>query len=298
MNIVNQFAQLSPASVVSLGGIVREEEGKVNGEVAEEENVIYIDSFFIPRLPDDMTLEQLVDIIQLPSPYKGDGDNSIGVVEKVESIPKISVKDGKPFKSAFVTLRSWYDNNYARTLMMKLYNDEQSRVYYNPPDSEYINPKFIVLLPNKSEISLKNAPKHMDLVIYLHTDTRLETVLNVIEGLDIGRVHSIESKLLPYNEPHGIDLADYINVDIWNQVVKIRYNEVHVVMDYWYKTKTAYAFHDEMDSGDCVNVPVCEGTYWTMYRAEPKREGINPYVWNAEPDDCDWSLGSSTGMSS
>jgi hypothetical protein len=285
MSIVNQFAQLSPASVVSLGGIVREEEGKVNGEVAEEENVIYIDSFFIPRLPDDMTLEQLVDIIQLSSPYKGDGenDNSIGVVEKIESIPKISTKDGKPFKSAFVTLRSWCDNQYARSLMMKLYNDEQSRVYYNPPDSEYINPKFIVLLPNKSEISLKNAPNHIDLVLYLHTDTRLETVLNVIEGLDIGRVHSIESILLPYTEQYGIDLASYINVDIWNQIVKIRYNEVHVVMDYWYKTQTAYAFQDAMKLNDCVNVPVCEGTNWTIYRAEPKLNGINPYVWNAEP---------------
>jgi len=280
MSIVNQFAQSVQESVISLGEIVRQEESKVNGNDKENENVIYINSFFIPRLPDEMSLDQLVDIIQSSSPYKGvDGENSIGVVEKIESIPKISTKDGKPFKSAFVTLTSWSDNEYAQSLMMKLYNDEQTRVYYNPPNSEYINPKFIVLLPNKSEISMENPPKHTDLILYLHTDTRLETVLNVIEGLDIGRVHSIEAELLPYNDSCGINLPNYINVDIWNQTVKPRYNAVRVNMDYWYKTKTAYAFKSEIEKTTFVEVPVFEGTNWIIYETEPKFDGINPYVW-------------------
>jgi len=288
MSIVNQFAQFAQSSLahandgVSLGQMVRQEETKVNGQEEEPENVIYIDSFFIPRLPDDLTLDQLVEIIQTTSSYKGvDGENSIGLVEKIESIPKISPKDGKPFKSAFVTLTSWSNNEYARSLMMKLYNDEQSRVYYNPPGSEYVNPKFIVLLPNKSETSMKEPPKHMDLILYLHTDTRLETVLNVIEGLDIGRVYSVESVLLPYTVPEGINLADYINVDIWNQVVKPRYNEVRVVMDYWYKTQTAYAFEEAMKTNNYVEIPVFEGTYWKIYESEeePRLQGINPYVW-------------------
>lgn len=282
--VVNQFADPSSTQsqpVVSLGEIVKREESKTNGnENEEEENVIYINSFFIPRLPDDLTLDQLVEIIQTPSPYKGDHvDNSIGIVEKIESIPKISPKDGKPFKSAFVTLTSWSDNQYAKSLMMKLYNDEQSRVYYNPPSCDYINPKFVVLLPNKSETSMKDPPKHTDLILYLHADTRLETVLNVMEGLDIGRVHSIESELLPYIEPLGIDLADYINVDIWNQIVKPRYNRVRVNMEYWYKTQTAYAFEREMKKKTYVEVPVFEGTYWTVYETEPKFNGNNPYVW-------------------
>lgn len=281
--VVNQFAEPSSTQshpVVSLGEIVKREESKTNGNENEEENVIYIDSFFIPRLPDELTLDQLVDIIQLPSPYKGDQyDNSIGIVEKIESIPKISPKDGKPFKSAFVTLTSWSDNQYAKSLMMKLYNDEQSRVYYNPPGCDYINPRFIVLLPNKSETSMKEPPKHTDLIMYLHVDTSLETVLNVMEGLDIGRVHSIEAELLPYNKPYGCDSPDYINVDIWNQVVKPKYNAVHVNMEYWYKTQTAYAFEREMKNKTYVEVPVFEGTFWTIYEIEPKFKGINPYVW-------------------
>jgi len=280
MSIVNQSAQSPQGSVISLGEIVRQEESKINLNNKEDENVIYIDSFFIPRLPDEMSLDKLVDIIQLSSPYKGvDGDNSIGIVEKVESIPKISPKDGKPFKSAFVTLKSWSDNQYAKSLMMKLYNDEQTRVYYNPSDSEYINPKFIVLLPNKSEISMKEPPKHTDLILYLHTDTRLETVLNIIEGLDIGRVHSIEAELLDYTEPVGIDLAEYINVDIWKRIVKPLYNAIRVNMDYWYKTKTAYAFRNEMEKTGYVEVPVFEGTFWKIYETDSNFEGINPYVW-------------------
>jgi hypothetical protein len=50
-------------------------------------------------------------------------------------------------------------------------------------------------------------------------------------------------------------------------------------MEYWYKTQTAYAFQKEMENATYVDVPVFDGTVWTMYETSPKLLGVNPYVW-------------------
>jgi len=277
--------------IISLGEIIRRrEEGMLEipvlkKEKHEEENVIYIDSFYIPRMPEEMTLEELVNIIETSSPYKGseDFDNSIGVVERIDSIPKISSKDGETFKSAFVVLKSWSDNKYAKSLMMKLYNDQQSRVYYNL--NENINPQYLVILPNKSETSLLEPPKHTDLMIYyVPTEISLQTVFNVFQGLDIGKIHSIEAELSPEHDHMPFDydsLPKWINQTIWNQSFKPQYNTIYIRMEYWYKTQAAYAFEREMMNNSCVHIPTYNGIVWTIYECDPIFEGTNPYVWTS-----------------
>jgi hypothetical protein len=255
---------------------------KVPGEEDNIENVIYIDSFFIPHVFDNVTLDHLVEMIETSSPYKGEGDTSIGVVDKIESIPKINQKNGHSYYSCFVTLKSWADNDYARNLMMKLYNDEQSRLYYKPEES--INATYIAILPNKSETSMMDTPNHTDLLLYLHSDIRLETVMSVMEGLDIGKIHSIESRVM-YNQPNdyphelSFNQCEFVNPERWNQKVNHQYIAVYVRFSYWYKTQTAYNFKREMINLTHVNVPVFNGTVWTFYEIPPKYEGVNPYVW-------------------
>jgi hypothetical protein len=249
-------------------------------ETEEEEVVIYIDSFFIPYVAENITLDTLVDIIERSSPYKGEGDNSIGIVEKIESIPKVNAKTGRAYYSCFVTLKSWSQNVSAHELMMRLYNDNQSRLYFK--DNNNVIPQYLHILPNKSETSLMPPPKHMDLLIYLHTDVRLETVMGVIEGLDIGKVYSIEAELLTSsnNSSNGNTCQlKWVNQDIWRQKVNCQHNVVIVTMEYWYKTQTAYAFQKEMENATYVDVPVFDGTVWTMYETSPKLLGVNPYVW-------------------
>lgn len=249
-------------------------------EAADEtEVVIYIDSFFIPYVAENITLDMLVDIIETSSPYKGDDDNSIGIVDKIESIPKVNAKTGRAYYSCFVTLKSWAQNGSAHELMMRLYNDNQSRLYFK--DNNNVIPQYLHILPNKSETSLMNPPKHMDLLIYLHTDVRLETVMGVIEGLDIGKIHSIEAELLSSNNSSNGNTCQlkWVNQDIWRQKVNFQHNVVIITMEYWYKTQTAYAFQKEMDNATFVDVPVYDGTIWTMYETSPKLSGVNPYVW-------------------
>lgn len=268
------------ANCVSLAEIIRNQEKGIVTPPPDE-NVIYIDSFFIPHVFDYITLDRLVEMIETSSPFKGEGDTSIGIVDKVESIPKINQKDGHSYYSCFVTLKSWANNDYARSLMYKLYDDMQSRLYYKP--NENSNPEYIVLLPNKSETSMMDAPTHTDLVLYLHSDIRMETVLNVMEGLDIGRIHSIETELIPLPATAQIESSFKIweggNQDIWNQKVNSQYNIVFVRFSYWYKTQTAYNFKREMINSSCVDIPVFNGTVWKFFETAPKYDGVNPYVW-------------------
>jgi hypothetical protein len=243
----------------------------------EKENVIYIDSFFIPHVFDHISLDRLVELIEESSPYTGIGDTSIGVVEKIESIPKVNPTTGRSYYSCFVTLRSWSKNDYAHELMMRLYDDKQSRLYFK--DGNNAVPQYMCILPNKSETSMMDAPIHTDLVLYLHSDIRLETVMSVIEGLDIGKIHSVEAELIPSHLNENTSLLKWANQDIWRQKVNFQYNVIFVTMEYWYKTQTAYAFKKEMKNSTYVDIPVYEGCVWTIYETNPRFAGVNPYVW-------------------
>jgi hypothetical protein len=255
----------------------------------EEEVVIYVDSFFIPHVFDYISLDKLVEIIEENNTAKGNGETSIGKVEKIESIPKTNQKDGHAYYSCFVELKSWSNNKYAMDLRDRLYNNEQCRVYYNRDlyyhKGNYCNKQeYIVILPNKSDTFFLDAPTHADLVLYLHPDVRLETVYNVMEGLDFGKVRCIEAEAFQHypNESNTYvpnNIWKWGNPDIWAKKVNVRHNVIYVRFDYWYKTQTAYNFKKEIKDATFVDIPVFDGTTWTFFETAPKYEGVNPYVW-------------------
>ena len=238
-------------------------------------SIINSHSFFIPHVFNHITLNDLVKLIQESSPYKG----NVGIVDKIESIPKINKTDGHPYYSCFVFMKEWGNNNYAKDLRFKLYNNEQSRIYYKL--NNYANVEYIVLLPNKSETSLMNAPTHTDLVLYLHTDIRLETVYNIMEGLDLGKIRCIEAELYSSMPTTTSNIWNDANPDIWKTKVRTQYNIIHIRFDYWYKTQTAYKFKEEIKKLTYINIPVFDGTIWTFYETDAKYEGVNPYIWQS-----------------
>jgi len=243
-------------------------------------NTINSYSFFIPHVFNHITLNDLVKLIQDSSPYKGnEPDTSIGIVDRIESIPKINKIDGHPYYSCFVFMKEWGNNNYAKDLRSKLCNNEQSRIYYKL--NIYTNIEYIVLLPNKSETSLMDAPSHTDLVLYLHTDIRLETVYNIMEGLDLGKIRCIEAELYSSVSPTTSNIWNNANPDIWKKKVRIQYNIIHIRFDYWYKTQTAYKFKEELKKSTYINIPVFDGTIWTFYETKAVYEDVNPYIWQS-----------------
>lgn len=238
-----------------------------------EEVVIYTDSFFIPHVFSYITLENLVSLIE------NNGDSTIGKVERIESIPKTNPYTGHSYYSCFVTIQEWANTKFAHDLQISLYTDHQTRFYFTTPHScGLMKKEYIVLLPNKSETSFAEAPKHTDLVLYLHTDVRLETVHNVMEGLDLGKINRIESYL--YSPPASNQpLWKHANPDLWDEKVNSTYNIVYVRFEYWYKTQSAYNFKKEFENSTYAKIPVFEGVEWTFYETESKFSGVNPYVW-------------------
>ncbi len=233
-----------------------------------ELEIIYGNSFFIPHVFDYISLNDLVFLIE---------NSTIGIVEKIESIPKINQTDGHNYYSCFVFMKEWMNNDFSQEIQNKLFENSQSRIYYTNIYKNG-NPEYIVILPNKSSTTQKENPKHIDLTLFLHTDVRLETIQSVMEGLDLGKIKYIE-----FIENNSLftttNTWKHANLDIWNKHAGFRYNTVNIRFEYWYKTNTAYEFQNELFTSSFVDIPVFDRTVWSFYELPPLFQSYNPYVW-------------------
>jgi hypothetical protein len=261
---------------------------------AETNPTVYAKSFFIPHVHNYIGLSDLASIINNMQEVMEIHDSNnkmcripfyIGKVGRIEAIPKTNQKDGHLYYSCFVYMNEWYDNPYTKDIVYKLNTKQSIRVYYKMAFKEAS--EYIVLLPNTSFISQLEPPLHMDLTLYLHTDVCLETVLSIIEGLDIGKVCRVDAELcMPNYETSNDDTNEfenncwkYTNVTIWKQKVKPIYNRVHIRFEFWYKTKTAYLFQSDLKSKKSLTIPVMEGVNWTFYKSDPFYYSYNPFIY-------------------
>jgi hypothetical protein len=278
---LSQIIQQQQPQPVATESFPIQQQKTENATTVDTVDTIYQNSFFIPHVHEYISLEKLVYLIEETTIVKGNTDNKIGIVKKIESIPKINQKDGHPYYSCFVFIKNWCNNSFAKDIQTRLNNGQSTRIYYKKEDNS--PPEYIVLLPNKCCITQMKNPKHMDLVLYLHTDIRLETVHTVMEGLDFGKIKSIDAELHEESKDGNVynstNFWKYANTSIWDKKVKFQYNIVNVCFEYWYKTRTAYSFQDELKNSTFVDIPVFDGTIWSFYKTAPKHKSINPYVW-------------------
>jgi hypothetical protein len=218
-------------------------------------------SIYIPRV--DSSIEKAEIARLLDFKFK------LGIVSKIECIPR----NGNEYNSCFVFFEKWFDGETAKNLIYRLHSNEQPRLYYN--DSKY----WIICI-NHSEVAYYKDPEHMDLILYLHPDFKKETIQSVVEGLDLGTVNSIEitkEQDTPFYEQNP--LWSHLNKSVWDKKVDIKYITVRIHFDYWYRTKTAYAFQKYLENYGFIDIPVYDGILWTFYKEQPLLEGINPNVW-------------------
>lgn len=221
-------------------------------------------SIYIPHVFADISKDMVREILEVR--YK------IGTIEKIECIPKVNEKDGHKYFSCFVFLQ-WSFQSSAMDLLTRLLNGEQPRI-------KYLGERYWTLCQNQSEVAFYQDPMHMDLVLYLHPDITKETVQVVMDGLDVGTVHSIDVVIgdteNKYTQPI---IWENANKNVWNANVKSIYNTVYIRFEFWYRTKTSYIFQDCIFMDHFIDIPVFDGMAWTFYKEKPKFAGINPNVW-------------------
>ena len=226
----------------------------------QESNVIYRNSFFIPHVFNTLPLPELVTFLE--------NEENIGVISRIESIPKKNLTDGHDYYSCFVFLE-WNENDAnAKYIMDRIYRNENVRVFYN-------DTMFITLLPNKSSITQMPEPDHIDLCVCLYEDIKEDSVLKVMEGLDLGKVEYVD--LVPYSSCTNPN---------WYKPVELKYNMATIRFKYWYKTRAAYSFQHHLALYGDVNINVFGVTScWTFYSCAAALESVNPYVWVRPLDD-------------
>lgn len=223
----------------------------------EANNIIYKDSFYIPHVFNSLSLQDLA--------YYLETVENIGVISRIESIPKTNLTDGHEYYSCFVFMEKWNEDEGTKYITDRIYKNDSVRLFYN--DTVYIT-----LLPNKSSITQMPDPEHMDLCVCLHEDMKEETVRKVMEGLDVGKVEVVD--IQPY--------TSYTNPN-WYKPVEFKYNLVTIRFKYWYKTRSAYSFQNHMALYGSASVSVFGVTScWTFYRCPAALTSENPYVWVRE----------------
>jgi hypothetical protein len=225
-----------------------------------------ITSIYIPHVDISITKEEIVNILEIK--------HNLGIVEKIECIPKKNIHDGHDYNSCFVFFEKWNESENAEYFLSRLRNGIQTRLYYEER-------KYWVICLNKSEVAFFRDPLHMDLTVRTHPDITYETINSVMEGLDLGKVHSItmeEDDTQKYEVEWG-----NVNKNIWDEKVKSTCKLVRITFEFWYRTKTSYNFQSNIQLHNYVVVPVTHGMYMTFYREKASLQGNNPNVWRKMP---------------
>ena len=199
---------------------------------------------------------------------------NLGVISKIECIPKVNQTDGHEYYGCFIFFESWGKGEHASYILSRLNRNEQTRI-------KHTGEKYWVICLNQSVVAFYKDPVHMDLITYLHTDFNTDTVLSVMEGLDLGKVDNIEFIRSADENYFGENIIwDKANKDMWKAKVPYMYNSVIIRFSFWFRTQTAYAFQSELDQNGYIDIPISDGVSWAFYSHKPLFDGINPNVWH------------------
>ena len=231
---------------------------------------------YIPYINDTIAITNIV--------YVFEEKYNIGVIDRIEGVPKVNQTNGHGYFSYFIYMREWNTSVNAVNatyILSNLSRGIQTRIYYD-------DVRYWVICPNTSEVTSLPIPDHMDLSLYLHTDVTPQTIFTVLEALEFGKVHSIQYIT---DEPDETDKNKYedqivwkgIKKEVWQEKVNSTYNTIHIHFDYWYHTKSAFEFQQELSNNKSVDIPIDNSTKWTFYGIAPMLKGGNPFIYYPNP---------------
>lgn len=202
-----------------------------------------VTSFYIPHVPGEILKEQLKEMFEKKF--------NIGIVTKIECIPKIGNGDRDDNYSCFIFFESLSYSSQSFEIHLNFKKGLQPRLYYELK-------KYLVICQNTSEVAYFQDPKHMDLTFYVNKQFKGDSMeyLCILEQLDLGEIQTIDMK----NEKDSC-------------------HSVKLCFKFWYRTKNAYNFQHELMKSGSVKVRIAEDEQWTFYYEKPLFGGINPNVW-------------------
>lgn len=232
-------------------------------------------SIFVPHIDTKFSykeiVEQMQDVFQL------------GLVDRIEALPKVNQKDGHPYLACFVYFWKWSNSSNAQMVYNNMMENKPSRMYLT--DSLYW-----VILPNMSEVATLPLPRHLAFQIACHENSTpsAEFVIHLFDVMNIGKVNE--------------------------KSIQIAKGQIQFDMDYWYHSKTTHEIQELLENHEDAilyvdpNVDyktnpkvlftkseVIECGYdkdfatdlWTIMwtDSQPNTPGVNPYIWFARQPD-------------
>lgn len=226
----------------------------------------YQRSLYIPYVSNRIGLEYIV--LSMEHTFK------LGSVARIEGIPHANSLSYQ----AFVYFDSWdTENPNALLIDTELAKENTIRMFHD-------NGQYWTVCPNKSDVQhlVHEPPKHMSLCLYVHPDTTVQTVWNVIQGLDLGMIYRIDDCGFvdldrSFEQKH---IWSHINPDVWARFVYPCVWCFRIHFQYWYRTKSARSFQELMRNDGKADIPVLYGSApWTFYEEPPITDGLNPWVY-------------------
>jgi hypothetical protein len=227
-------------------------------------------SFFVPHVDGSIGLDQLAVLIE--QTYE------MGVIDRMEYVPKTNQTDGHAYYQAFVYMQTWGNGYFAQHVRNQLMRGIQTPMYYTDFAGKQ---RFVKCCANRSELAWLPHPEHTDLTLTVAAGTiDTEALMEAIElDYEFGKVRSVEVSAPRLSTEDG----DRMVVDM----------TIH--MEYWYHTESAYVFQEMMRRNWYVKMeyldlnmpkeetkeePLQEEIVSMIFFARtPTTEGINPFVY-------------------
>jgi len=207
----------------------------------------------------------------------------IGVVERIEWIPNVT-KEGTPFKTCFVYFSSFYETPASLELRHAVAEMRQVKFVY----SEGRRAAYWKVAANTSSIADYPPNKHVDLEVLVDAHVMSESVEDMLEQLDLGKVLKVSRERKggaqnPHEEFLGMSREDPRNMLL---PVQHENERVRIQFEYWHRNLAAAQFQYRLfdarsaEAGPpYVKVQVSDCMVLKIYAVPAKIAGSNPFVW-------------------
>jgi hypothetical protein len=233
-------------------------------------------SIYVPHVDASYTFDQIA--------HQFENVFELGLIERIEAVPKVNQKDGHAYHSCFIYFSKWGNGYNAQYVRNQFIQGEQVRMYY------LVN-RYWMVCPNTSEVANLPMPEHCGLSVYMpwdfvqneciDGDTGNYDISNLFDSVEFGAV-SPGTWEYDASMMCGKDAREIIGEDDFMDAFPM-----HIDFDYWYHSENAHEIQQNLaDEGHVIIYPEIPGypdMQWLIMKStKTSTTGINPYIWYSD----------------